>query len=141
METDFSVHLSFIPHNACECSPSSIVSCHQKLPHSPPKVRKRSLNGNVCTWIPEKKNGTGKKVAVKASQSDLVLAVLCLGFHSTANNKMTPGTICVGNRRFSFKRKFFKALALKESTRLAYLPRLCLTLHLMHTYDCTQGLR
>jgi hypothetical protein len=87
----------------------------------------------VRTWIPEKKNGTGKKAAVKAIQSDLVLAVLCFGFHSTANNKMTPGTICVGNRGFSFKRKFFKALALKESTRLAYLPRLCLTLHLMHT--------
>jgi hypothetical protein len=95
----------------------------------------------VRTWNPEKKIGTGKKAAVKATQSDLVLAVLCLGFHSTANDKMTPGRYALEIVDFLFTGISFKALALKESTRLAYLPRLCLTLHLMHTYYCTQGLR
>jgi hypothetical protein len=28
---------------------------YQKFPRSPPKIRKRSLHGNVRTWNPEKK--------------------------------------------------------------------------------------
>jgi hypothetical protein len=85
-------------------------------------------------------------VQVKSSSKSqpsqtFMLAVLCLGFHSKTNYNMTPGRYALEIGDFSFKRKFFKALAFKERTRLAYLPKLCLTLHLMHTYYCTQGLR
>jgi hypothetical protein len=49
-----------------------------------------------------------KKVAVKATQSDLVLAVLCLGFHSKANNKLTPGRYALEKDDFLLKGNFLK---------------------------------
>jgi hypothetical protein len=65
--------------------------------------------GTCAHGILKRKNGTGKKAAViKATQSDLVLAVLCLGFHSTANKKMTPGRYALEIGDFLFKIIFLK---------------------------------